>query len=154
MPADQEALRVVTQRVVEPDEDLSRFIRDRDEIYKDTGAIKAARLEPLRNQLTGRLELSVSCTSDLSEDEIRDICLQHFDVYRSPQSPAIGRCTAKANVVIAEGLTIDADGIPYAQHANVVGWYDAPGKAAKDIKHFWKDITVRMSKHFKFTSHT
>ena len=133
---------------VQLEEDLSSFIREREEVYQATQQIKPRRLQPRRNESTNRLELSVCRSSGLSEPQLWAICAEHFDPRQ--KLPAIGRCVAPASKVFGVGLEIDADGRPYPQHANVIGWKDEPGRPENEIKHHWLDQTQRMAKHFKF----
>ena len=96
-----------------------------------------------------RLEKSVCRSDNLSEDQIWAICRQHFDPYSKPH-PAIGRGAAKASVVYAESLSFDADGKPYAEHANIIGWYEIANMPDREMKHFWMEKAQRMAQYFKY----
>jgi hypothetical protein len=50
--------------------------------------------------------------------------------------------------VYAENLAFDADGRPYPEHANIIGWHDKAGKPDNELKHFWMDKAQRMAPHF------
>jgi hypothetical protein len=133
---------------VRPEGEISRFIREPDEVFAATSAIKPRRLIPTRNTKTGRLELSVCRTSGMASTEIWAICAANFDAMQ--RHPAIGRCAANEAVVYGASLDIDTDGKPYPQHANIVGWHDVPGQPEKEIKHLWKNQILLMAPHFKF----
>lgn len=64
--------------------------------------------------------------------------------------PAIGRGVGPAKAIFDEGLQFDADGIPYAEHANIVGWHDSSDKSDLEQKHFWMDQAQRMAPKFSY----
>lgn len=105
---------------------------------------------PRRNTTNRRLETSVCRSSQLTDDQVWIVCSTYFDAH-SPK-PAIGRGVGRAAVVFAEELTFDADGKPYAQHANIIGWHDTTDKPDDKLKHFWMDQAQRMAKQFSFMS--
>ncbi len=84
----------------------------------------------------------------LSNAEVFAICAAHFD----PRSryPAIGRGVARAQVVMEAGLEVEADGIPYAQHANIIGWFDHPNRDDSEMKHHWMNLAKRMAPEFRY----
>jgi hypothetical protein len=87
-------------------------------------------------------------SSSLDEAALWAICSRHFDVH-SPK-PAIGRGAGPAAAVYAESLSFDADGIPYAEHANVIGWDEKAGKPDSEIKSVWMNRAQRLAKDFKY----
>ena len=103
---------------------------------------------PRRNPTNQRLETSVCRSSGLTEDQVWTICSAHFDVY-APK-PAIGRGVGPAAAVLAEKLAFDADGNPYPEHANIIGWFDAAETPDNEMKHFWMNQTQRIAKHFSY----
>ena len=52
--------------------------------------------------------------------------------------------------IFAEKLAFDADGKPYPEHANIIGWYDDADKPDNELKHFWMDQAQRMAKKFSY----
>lgn len=94
------------------------------------------------------METSVCRSTALSEAEIWAICSRHFDA-RAPR-PAIGRGVGPASAVFAEQLWFDADGNPYPEHANIIGWHDDPGKPRSELKHFWMDKAQRIAAKFSY----
>jgi hypothetical protein len=103
---------------------------------------------PRRNRANQRLETSVCRSSGLNENQIWTICSAYFDVH-APK-PAIGRGVGRAAAVFAEKLTFDADGKPYREHANIIGWFDAAGTPDSELKHFWMDQAQRIAKQFSY----
>jgi hypothetical protein len=95
-----------------------------------------------------RLETSVCRSHALSEPQVWAICSEHFDAF-APM-PAIGRGVGPAQVVFDVNLGFDADGKPYPEHANIVGWYDSIGKPDNELKHFWMEKAQIMAKSFNY----
>jgi hypothetical protein len=85
----------------------------------------------------------------LSESELWDICSKYFDV--SAPRPAIGRGVGPASAVFNVDLQLDADGVPYPEHANIVGWHDDPNKPDNELKHFWVDKAQKIAPHFLYS---
>jgi hypothetical protein len=56
----------------------------------------------------------------------------------------------RAATVYAEQLSVDADGIPYPEHANIIGWHEESGRSDHELKSGWMDKTQRMAKEFKY----
>jgi hypothetical protein len=104
---------------------------------------------PRRNKdRNGRLETSVCRSGALSDTQIWTICSSHFDVYAPV--PAIGRGIGFAQSVFDVNLEFDADGIPYPEHANIVGWHDSTVKPYEELKHFWMNKAQEMASSFKY----
>ena len=133
-----------------PDELLSTFVFRLDQVVKKTNSIHHSRLlpRPRDKRADGRLETSVCRTSELTEAQVWEICSEFFD--RHAPKPAIGRGVGAAVAVIGVGLSFDADGVPYPQHANIIGWYDAADRSDGEMKHFWMDQAQRMAPHFHY----
>lgn len=53
-------------------------------------------------------------------------------------------------VVFDVNLDLDADGKPYPEHANIVGWHDSVGKPDNELKHFWMEKAQIMAKSFDY----
>lgn len=87
-------------------------------------------------------------SSELTESQVWSICSTHFDAH-APK-PAIGRGVGPASAVFAEKLVFDADGKPYPEHANIIGWLDNADKPDDELKHFWMDQAQRMAKKFSY----
>ncbi|GIL06678.1 MAG: hypothetical protein BroJett031_31980 [Betaproteobacteria bacterium] len=47
-------------------------------------------------------------------------------------------------------MACDADGKPYPEHANIVGWHDPPDTPDEQKKHFWIDRAQKMAAKFSF----
>ena len=122
---------------VQPDELLTSFVFRPEQINKNTKTIQPSRIVPRRNTTNKRLETSVCRSSRLTEAQVWNIGLVHFDAY-APK-PAIGRGVGPASVVFAENLEFDPDGKPYPEHANIIGWQDDADKPDNELKHFWMD---------------
>ena len=137
------------QSDVRPSESLSTFVSRADEVDRRTSTIRHTRLMPRPNKnRNGRLETSVCRSEALTNTQVWAICSAHFDVFA--RMPAIGRGVGPAKTVFDVDLGIDADGNPYPEHANIIGWYDSPGKPKSEIKHFWMDKAQTMARHFKY----
>jgi len=134
---------------VQPDELLTSFVFRAEQIDKKTNTIQPTRLVPRRNPKTNRLETSVCRSSTLTDTQVWGICTEHFDVH-APK-PAIGRGVGPAVAIFAEKLAFDADGEPYPEHANIIGWHDDINKPDYELKHFWMDQAKRMAKQFSYT---
>ena len=90
----------------------------------------------------------------LPDEHVWELSAKHFDPHIAPKT-AIGRCDAKAGVVYDVGLWFDPDGVPYPQHANVIGWRDDSGELdSGKLKHFWMNQQQRMAPHFSFKPRT
>lgn len=101
-----------------------------------------------RNPTDRRLETSVCRSSKLTEAQVWAIYSKYFDVL-APK-PAIGRGVGRVRAVFAEKLSFDADGKPYPEHANIIGWFDAAETPDNELKHFWMDQAQRIAKHFSY----
>ena len=110
---------------VQPDELLSTFVVRPDHIVKKSNSVHYSRLMPRRRDKkpNGRLETSVCRSLDLTESRVWEICSKFFDKY-APK-PAIGRGIGPVEAVTARGLGFDADGKPYPEHTNIIGWQDS-----------------------------
>lgn len=64
--------------------------------------------------------------------------------------PAIGRGVGPASAIFDVELGFDADGEPYPEHANIIGWYDLPGKPASELKNFWMSKAQIMAPRFRY----
>ena len=132
-----------------PDERLTSFVFRENQVVRKTNTIHYTRLMPHpNNDKNGRLETSVCRSTALTEAQVWAICSHHFDVH-APK-PAIGRGEGAASTVLAEDLSFDADGVPYREHANIIGWHDDPGKPANELKHFWMDKAQRIAAKFLY----
>src|SRR5437016_5069078 len=103
---------------------------------------------PRPNPVTDRLETSVCRSQNLSEAQVWQICASHFDVHA--RKPAIGRGVGPALAVFDVHLDFDADGKPYPEHANIIGWHDSANTPADEKKHFWMDQAQRMAARFSY----
>ncbi len=81
-----------------------------------------------------RLETSVCRSQSLSDTQVWEICAAHFDLFAP--TPAIGRGVGPASVVFDVDLGFDADGKPYPEHANIIGWYDSIDTPDDELKHY------------------
>lgn len=135
---------------VQPSESLSTFVFRTDQVVKQTNTIHHSRLMPRRKnrRKSERLETSVCRSQALNEAQVWAICSAHFDIV-APR-PAIGRGVGPAQVVFDVNLGFDADGNPYPEHANIIGWYDAADKPDEELKHFWMEKAQRMAPSFKY----
>jgi hypothetical protein len=133
---------------VQPNEFLSSFVLVPEQIDKKRNTIKPTRLIPRRNPANKRLETSVCRSSSLTDAQVWEVCSVYFDVHA--RKPAIGRGVGPASAIFAEKLAFDADGKPYPEHANIIGWFDAAEKPDNELKHFWMDQAQRIAKHFLY----
>ena len=131
---------------VRPDEELTSFVFRPDQIVRATNTIHHSRLMPRRRHKNERLEVSVCRSCELTAAQLWSICSTHFDT-RAPK-PAIGRGVGPAAAVFSEKLVFDADGKPYPEHANIVGWRDATNQPDDELKHYWMDQAQRMATQF------
>ena len=88
-------------------------------------------------------------SSELSDEQVWAICSNHFDPSKAPK-PAICRGVGLASTAYAQKLGFDADGEPYPEHANIIGWHDDVSKPDNEIKHFWMDQAQRMAAQFSY----
>ena len=135
---------------VQPDELLSTFVVRPDHIVKKSNSVHYSRLMPRRRDKkpNGRLETSVCRSLDLTESRVWEICSKFFDKY-APK-PAIGRGIGPVEAVTARGLGFDADGKPYPEHTNIIGWQDSAGLPDSELKHFWMDQAQKMAPRFSY----
>lgn len=63
---------------------------------------------------------------------------------------AIGRGVGLASAVFDVDLGFDADGEPYPEHANIIGWDDSLDKRNDELKHFWMHKAQKMAPSFKY----
>ena len=131
-----------------PDEVLTSYVFRKDQIVRVKNTIHYSRLMPRRKHKKDRLEVSVCRSSELSEAQVWSICSTYFDPH-SPEA-AIGRGVGAAKAVFAEMLGFDADGRPYPEHANIIGWHDATEKPDNELKHFWMAQAQRMAVQFSY----
>jgi hypothetical protein len=104
---------------VREDEPITRFcIRRSAHMRPDKGKGKYPLFLPLPYK-----ELSVARTQGMSDEEIRQIAVEHVP------PPVKGYATVQAALVLQLGLTFDPNGDPYPQHADVIGW---SGDQARD----------------------
>ena len=96
----------------------------------------------------GRLETSVCRSQTLSESQVWAICSKHFDAFAPTSAIGYGRGTAQA--VLGVNLGLDADGVPYPEHANIIGWDDFFDKPDSELKHFWMEKAQKMAKSFDY----
>jgi hypothetical protein len=135
---------------VQPNEPLSSFVNRPNDVDKKNNALRHTRLMPRRSKnARRRLETSVCRSESLSESQVWAICSEHFDPFT--RWPAIGRGIGPARVVFEANLAIDADGIPYPEHANIVGWHDSANEPDDQLKHFWMDKAQQMAPSFVYS---
>ena len=77
------------------------------------------------------------------------ICNTYIDAVAD--KPSIGVGTATASVVYAEGLGFDPNGVPFPQHADIIGWSDDPRTPDDEKKNIWMDKAQKMAPHFKYS---
>jgi hypothetical protein len=87
-------------------------------------------------------------SAGLSNAEIFAICAAYFDPHS--RHPAIGRGVAEARVVTQAGLQVEADGVPFAQHVNIIGWFDDPSRDDSEMKHHWMIVAKGMAPEFRY----
>jgi hypothetical protein len=136
---------------VQVEETLTSFVTRQDQIVRKA-TIHHSRLMPRRNPKTKRLEVSVCRSSSLSERQVWTICADYFDCHAP--TPAIGRGVGPASTVYGEKLEFDADGEPYPEHANIIGWHDETGRSHTELKSYWTDKAQRMALQFKYIPRT
>jgi hypothetical protein len=100
-------------------------------------------LMPRRHPQARRLESSVCRSAGMPNKEVFDICATHFDPFS--KAPAIGRGAGKVKVVLYVGLQLEADGVPYQQHANIIGWFDSAVQPDEQMKHHWMSHAKQMA---------
>jgi len=105
---------------------------------------------PRPNRATQRLEASVCRSGNLDERALWAVCAQHFDAHA--RVPAIGRGVGPASAVYAEQLSFDADGKPYPEHANIIGWREEPGRPGGELKSAWMYRAQRIATAFKYVA--
>jgi hypothetical protein len=110
--------------------------------------VRHRRLMPRRNPTTQRLEASVCRSSGLDERALWALCAQHFDAHA--RWPALGRGVGPASAVYAERLSFDADGVPYPEHANIIGWFEERGRPDSELKNHWMNHAQRIAAAFKY----
>lgn len=107
---------------VEPPESITRFLRHSSYYNSQTGRVKhEGLLPPSLNPQAGlsRYETSVYRTAGANSQTLWAICARHVDAADAAMK---ARGTVEAHVVLAQGLSFDADGKPHPWHANVIGW--------------------------------
>ncbi|MGO8693289.1 MAG: hypothetical protein ACLQMF_06390 [Rectinemataceae bacterium] len=86
---------------------------------------------------------------ELEDEELWAICNTYIDAVAD--KPSIGVGTATASVVYAEGLGFDPNGVPFPQHADIIGWSDDPRTPDDEKKNIWMDKAQKMAPHFKYS---
>jgi hypothetical protein len=126
-------------------DDVNREAKDKGEWY-----VKHSAFFPRR--INGRWETSLCRTTSLSLNQLWAICTQHFDAHQSAgKHHAIGRAFGPANTVSEANLALEADGIPHAYHANLIGWYDDPALQPPELKkHHWIAAALRFAEKFQY----
>jgi hypothetical protein len=129
-------------------EEISSFVRHTNEVVSATGTLRHTKLMPRRNKTTGRWETSICRSSGISENEFWSICRKFYDPFSD--RPAIGRGISKAQTIYNEGLGIDPNGIPYPQHADIVGWHDDPSQPDDETKNYRMEQAKRIAPQFVY----
>ncbi|MFN8583542.1 MAG: hypothetical protein U0163_21510 [Gemmatimonadaceae bacterium] len=86
----------------------------------------------------------------MTDTQVWDLCSAYYD--GTAPHVAIGRGVGKASVVFAQALSFDEDGVPCAEHANIVGWHDVPGADDLHQKHFRKVKAQAMASAFHYSA--
>ena len=133
---------------VTPSEELTTWVRQHD-VALPAGVVKYSRLMP--REIEGRLEASVCRSSGLEEAGIWQICSEHFDPFNIGK-PAIGRGVGPASVVYDQAFSLDPNGDPYPQHADIVGWSNDPNTAYEDKRQWWMIKAKLMAQHFRYVN--
>lgn len=55
-----------------------------------------------------------------------------------------------AQAILNEKLAFDGNGVPYAEHADIIGWYEEQGREDNDIKHHWKSAAQKVAAKFPY----
>lgn len=106
----------MNQPPVQPGELLTRFLtQPKNHFVPTSGRVKYAAFLP-----SAALRTSVYRTSDLAQEEVWK--LGDDFVAAALRTTISARADIRASVPIGCGLTLDPDGIPHPQHANVAGW--------------------------------
>ncbi|MGH8654222.1 MAG: hypothetical protein ACREYE_19570, partial [Gammaproteobacteria bacterium] len=131
-------------------ESLSAFVFRTDQVVRKTNTTHHSRLMPRRKNRNKkeRLETSVCRSQNLSDTQVWEICAAHFDLV-APK-PAIGRGVGPAAAVFDVDLGFDADGKPYLEHANIIGWYASIDTPDDELKHFWMDKAQKIAPRFTY----
>lgn len=131
-------------------EPIARFVNDERDIDKRTNSLKAKRLLPKRNK-DGQPETSVCRIQFLSDSKIWDICDEYVDKISPRQT--IGYGASPASVVLDSGLNFKADGIPFHEHANIIGWKNdmSSDESQNELKKYWMNQALDMAPNFKIT---
>jgi hypothetical protein len=132
------------------DERLSRFAHTPRDV--ETRAVqrhlKPVRLMPRRGRESRVLEVSVCRSASLTPDAVWAICAEHLDPHLP--SPAAGRGIGVGAAIADAGLHLDCNGVPYAEHANIVGWHEVPGIPDEELKSFWKATAQQIAPAFAY----
>ena len=132
--------------VVAADEVISAYVRNKKQVYAETGAVKHEVLMPRR--FNGRLETSICRTVGLGSAQFWKLCEEHYDS-KAP-TPAVGHGVGVASAVTVEGLSFDVDRDPHPWHANIIGWPDPADVPIDERKHFSMSVAQKIAKKFKF----
>jgi len=107
---------------------------------------------PRRNDGTGRFETSICRSSGLSNTRIWEIGAEYFEPFA--KRVIIGCGTSISQKVFSEGLSFDANGVPYPEHADIVGWPDDRSQPDEKTKHSRMIVAQRMAPHFRYVPRT
>jgi hypothetical protein len=77
------------------------------------------------------------------------ICHDYFENSLHGELVA-GRAENSAQSYVQQGLSFDANGRPYVEHADVVGWHEESGLEYDALKSFWKDACRELAKQSRF----
>ena len=123
-------------RHVEAHESITRFIYSAHHFAATLGRVKSPAIAPSLNKTSGRLEASVYRADGLLPTALWAICAAHVDDQANNRVMK-ARGTCKAEAMLSCALSLEADGMPHARHANLIGW-PVP-------KHAWKNIQQKIA---------
>jgi len=132
---------------IPPKDRVSRFAR-RNAFVAKTNSLRPKFFVPRRNSTTGRPELSVCWSENLSDAALWAICTQHFDAHAP--DPAVGCARGLASSCYEQQLSCEVNGVPYREHTNIVGWKtDGPANEDEE-KGVWLRQAQELAACFKF----
>jgi hypothetical protein len=122
-------------------------VKDERDVVQLAQVVKHTTLMP-RVEEGGRPETSVCRSSGLKDATIWQRCSEFFD--STAPRKAIGRGVALASTVYDEALSIEPNGDPYPEHADIVGWPFDAAVPYETNKQLWKIKAQSMAPHFRF----
>ena len=103
-----------------PEEEFTRFIKNRDYFAATTGRVKPHALRPVFNDESQRFKTSTFRSFGLTDGSLWQLGYDHVE-YAEPGGTIRARATG-AFALVKNPLSLDINGEPYPRHVDIIGW--------------------------------